>query len=211
LVVRWLAPVSRKDLLACWASSAPTRLESVKAVSDQMLDGEAEMGQLIRERGPIRRIYRTPAPLRLVRCFRDALCRRDQRLHFGGVTKLDVLDTLDEIKVCVGYNLNGRNASRCPRCRRTCAGRAGIRDATGLEVFNPRHNRDERAAHQRSRLRDFLSEKIGVEIGLVSTGPNVRRRSLFRIQRRALAGKIVSGFKFQVRPAMLGARAPRPH
>jgi adenylosuccinate synthase len=36
------------------------------------------------------------------------------------LTKLDVLDTLDEIKVCTGYKLNGRVCESLPACRRIC-------------------------------------------------------------------------------------------
>jgi adenylosuccinate synthase len=50
----------------------------------EMLEGEAELGQLIRERG---RVNWSPASLRLVRCFCDTLCRRDQRLYFRRVNQ----------------------------------------------------------------------------------------------------------------------------
>src|SRR5207247_8286423 len=81
----------------------------------EMLDGEAEMGQLIRERG---REYGASTG-RPRRCgWFDAFATRYAAEINGftavALTKLDVLDTLDEIKVCVGYNLNGQRCESLP-------------------------------------------------------------------------------------------------
>src|SRR6266567_3620810 len=75
----------------------------------EMLEGEAEMGQMIRERG---REYGASTG-RPRRCgWFDAFATRYAAEINGftsvALTKLDVLDALDEIKVCVGYRLNGR-------------------------------------------------------------------------------------------------------
>src|SRR6267378_2770423 len=74
----------------------------------EMLEGEAELGQLIRERG---REYGASTG-RPRRCgWFDAFATRYAAEINGftsvALTKVDVLDTLDEIKVCVGYNLDG--------------------------------------------------------------------------------------------------------
>src|ERR1700704_3445678 len=81
----------------------------------EMLDGEAEMGQLIRERG---REYGASTG-RPRRCgWFDAFATRYAAEINGfssvALTKLDVLDALDEIKVCVGYKLNGRELDSLP-------------------------------------------------------------------------------------------------
>ena len=81
----------------------------------EMLDGEAEMGQLIRERG---REYGASTG-RPRRCgWFDAFATRYAAEINGftsiALTKLDVLDALDEIKVCVGYELNGRRCDSLP-------------------------------------------------------------------------------------------------
>ena len=54
------------------------------------------------------------------------------------LTKLDVLDGFDEIKVCIGYRLDGRELDYLPADANEQAQlRAGLRDDGGLER-NPR-------------------------------------------------------------------------
>jgi adenylosuccinate synthase len=83
-----------------------------------------------------------------------------------------VLDTLDEIKVCIGYNLDGQRCDSLPsvsqdlrRVEPIFATLPGWKTSTlGTTEM------DSLPANAR-RYVDFLSEQIGVEIGLVSTGP----------------------------------------
>src|SRR5712691_4046671 len=139
----------------------------------EMLDGEAEMGQLIRERG---HEYGASTG-RPRRCgWFDAFATRYAAEINGftsvALTKLDVLDALDEIKVCVGYKLDGRTCESLPavsqdlrRIEPIYATLPGWQSSTvGTTEMNslPVNAR---------RYVDFLSAKIGVEIGLVSTGP----------------------------------------
>src|SRR5712692_6536485 len=139
----------------------------------EMLDGEAEMGQLIRERG---REYGASTG-RPRRCgWFDAFATRYAAEINGfasvALTKLDVLDALDEIKVCVGYNLDGRRCNSLPsvsqdlrRVEPVFERLPGWKSSTlGMTELGAL------PANARSYV-DFLSEKIGVEIGLVSTGP----------------------------------------
>jgi adenylosuccinate synthase len=139
----------------------------------EMLKGEAELGQLIRERG---REYGASTG-RPRRCgWFDAFATRYAAEINGftsvALTKLDVLDALDEIKVCTGYILNGRVCDSLPavsqdlRCSEPIyatlpgwkSSTVGTTEMTSLPL-NAR------------RYVEFLSEQIGVEIGLVSTGP----------------------------------------
>src|SRR5438874_155681 len=81
----------------------------------EMLESESELGQLIRERG---REYGASTG-RPRRCgWFDAFATRYAAEINGftsvALTKLDVLDALDEIKVCVGYNLNGKKCDSLP-------------------------------------------------------------------------------------------------
>lgn len=139
----------------------------------EMLEGEAELGQMIRERG---REYGASTG-RPRRCgWFDAFATRYAAEINGfssvALTKLDVLDTLDEIKVCTGYKLNGRLCESLPavsqdlrRVEPVYATLPGWRSSTlGTTEMSslPENAR---------RYVDFLSEQIGVEIGLVSTGP----------------------------------------
>jgi adenylosuccinate synthase len=88
------------------------------------------------------------------------------------ITKLDVLDHLDEIPVCLRYKLNGRETTSMPATYRMLEAvepiyerlpgwRTSTRGITSYEKL---------PARAREYL-EFLGEKTGVEIGSVSTGP----------------------------------------
>src|SRR5262252_3346462 len=153
----------------------------------EMLADEAELGQLIRERG---REYGASTG-RPRRCgWFDAFATRYAAEINGftsvALTKLDVLDALDEIKVCVGYNLNGKVCDSLPSVSQdlrrvepiyeTLPGwktsTVGITDLRELP----------RAARE---YINFLSNQIGVQIGLVSTGPE--RSQTIIVRESALA------------------------
>jgi adenylosuccinate synthase len=139
----------------------------------EMLAGEAEMGQLIRERG---REYGASTG-RPRRCgWFDAFATRYAAEINGfssvALTKLDVLDALDEIKVCVGYKLDGQDLESLPsvsqdmrRIEPVYARLSGWKSST-VGVTEMRN-----LPLEARRYVEFLSEQIGVEIGLVSTGP----------------------------------------
>jgi adenylosuccinate synthase len=139
----------------------------------EMVEGEAELGQLIRERG---REYGASTG-RPRRCgWFDAFATRYAAEINGfssvALTKLDVLDALDEIKVCVGYKLDGRECESLPsvsqdlrRIEPIYARLPGWKSSTvGITNLNA-------LPTEARRYVDFLSQQIGVEIGLVSTGP----------------------------------------
>lgn len=87
------------------------------------------------------------------------------------ITKLDVLDHLDEIKVCVAYRCEGRELKEMPATRRGLQGiepvyetLPGWKTATaGIRRF------EDLPENTRCYLR-FLAERTGVEIGAVSVG-----------------------------------------
>ena len=154
----------------------------------EMLEGEAELGQMIRERG---REYGASTG-RPRRCgWFDSFATRYAAEINGftsvALTKLDVLDTLDEIKVCIGYKLDGQLCESLPavsqdlrRVEPVYASLPGWRSSTlGMTEMSslPANAR---------RYVDFLSEQIGVEIGLVSTGPE--RTQTIIVQDSALGG-----------------------
>jgi adenylosuccinate synthase len=139
----------------------------------EMLEGEAELGQMIRERG---REYGASTG-RPRRCgWFDAFATRYAAEINGftsvALTKLDVLDELDEIKVCIGYELDGRKCESLPpvsqdlrRVKPIYSTLPGWKSSTvGITEMSslPANAR---------RYVEFLSKQIGVEIGLVSTGP----------------------------------------
>jgi adenylosuccinate synthase len=156
----------------------------------EMLESEAELGQLIRERG---REYGASTG-RPRRCgWFDAFATRYAAEINGfssvALTKLDVLDALDEIKVCVGYELNGKKCDSLPAVSKdlrrvepvyeTLPGwKSSTLGTTDLSEL-PRAARE---------YINFLSTQIGVEIGLVSTGPE--RSQTIIVRESALANWI---------------------
>ncbi len=89
------------------------------------------------------------------------------------VTKLDVLDELEEIPVCIGYEIDGKLTDEMPA------------DVQGLESIRPRYTTlrgwrqstegiteyDKLPAAAREYLR-FQERESGAKIGMISTGPD---------------------------------------
>lgn len=96
------------------------------------------------------------------------------------ITKLDVLDGLDEIKICVGYEIDGRRVDQFPT------------DASLLDKINPIYesmkgwkknirgitNYDELPEEAKAYLMR-IEELTGVRVGYVSTGPE-RDQTIYR-------------------------------
>ncbi|MET0648308.1 MAG: adenylosuccinate synthase [Pyrinomonadaceae bacterium] len=148
----------------------------------EMLGGEEEIGQLIRERGHEYGVS-TGRPRRCG--WFDAFATRYAAEINGfdtvALTKLDILDALDEIKVCVGYRRNGQSCESFPAVSQelrevepvyeTLPGwRTSTEGVTELEKL-PAAARD---------YVDFISTQIGVPVGLVSTGPERSQTILVR-------------------------------
>ena len=89
------------------------------------------------------------------------------------VTKLDVLDELAEIPVCIGYKVNGKKTAEIPA------------DALGYDRIEPIYTKtagwqkdttkittyEQLPAKSRDYLA-FLERETGARIGMVSTGPD---------------------------------------
>src|SRR2546426_7493848 len=139
----------------------------------EMLKGEAELGQLIRERG---REYGASTG-RPRRCgWFDAFATRYAAEINGftsvALTKLDVLYALEEIKVCVGYELDGRECESFPAVSQDLRRIKPIYETLpGWQTSTVGTTEISSLPANARRYVEFLSEKIGVEIGLVSTGP----------------------------------------
>jgi adenylosuccinate synthase len=89
------------------------------------------------------------------------------------VTKLDVLDTLEEIPVCTGYRIGGKDTDLIPA------------DVSGLERIEPVYTRLKGWQSNTEGVRSFedlpklaqeylrfLERESGAKIGMVSTGPD---------------------------------------
>jgi adenylosuccinate synthase len=139
----------------------------------EMLESESELGQLIRERG---REYGASTG-RPRRCgWFDAFATRYAAEINGftsvALTKLDVLDALDEVKVCVGYTLDGDKCESMPAVSQELRRVEPIYETLPGWKSPTVGITDLRELPPKAReYINFLSNHIGVEIGLVSTGP----------------------------------------
>ncbi len=139
----------------------------------EMLDAEEGIANLIRQRGnEYGSVTKRPR-----RCgwFDSVATKYAAELNgFDSValTKLDVLDALEEIKVCVGYEIDGKHIDTFPAVSLELAKIKPIYetlpgwmcDTQGVTEFS------ELPENARKYV-EFLSKSIGVEIGLISTGP----------------------------------------
>jgi adenylosuccinate synthase len=139
----------------------------------EMVEGEEEMGQLIRERGHEYGVS-TGRPRRCG--WFDAFATRYAAEINGfdtvALTKLDILDALDEIKVCTGYRLKGQTCDSFPATSHELRGVEPVYET--LPGWNSLTEGITELESLPARARDyveFISEQIGVPVGLVSTGP----------------------------------------
>lgn len=139
----------------------------------EMLDSEEHMADLIRQRGnEYGSVTKRPR-----RCgWFDAIATKYAAELNGfdsvALTKLDVLDALDEIKVCVGYEIEGCRVDTFPALSsdlrsikpiyETLAGWKS--DTVGVTDFAD-------LPEKAQEYVNFLSRSIDTEIGLISTGP----------------------------------------
>jgi len=148
----------------------------------EMLEGEAEIGQLIRERGHEYGVS-TGRPRRCG--WFDAFATRYAADINGfdtvALTKLDILDTLDEIKVCTAYRRGGKSCDSFPAVSQELREVEPVYETlpgwkTSTEGVT---ELDELPRAARDYVR-FISEQIGVPVGLVSTGPERGQTILVR-------------------------------
>jgi len=139
----------------------------------EMLDDEETMANLIRERGnEYGSVTRRPR-----RCgWFDAIATRYAAELNGfdsvALTKLDVLDALDEVKVCVGYEIEGRRIDTFPAVSKELRTIKPVYETLpGWKSETLGTTEFGKLPENARRYVEFLSERIGVEIGLISTGP----------------------------------------
>src|SRR5215204_1072428 len=139
----------------------------------EMLDAEEDMANLIRQRGnEYGSVTKRPR-----RCgWFDAVATRYAAELNGfdslALTKLDVLDALEEIKVCTGYEIDGRRIDTFPAVSYDLAKiRPVYETLPGWQSETLGITKIEDLPENARRYVEFLSGSIGVEIGLISTGP----------------------------------------
>ena len=139
----------------------------------EMLDSEEDMANLIRQRGnEYGSVTKRPR-----RCgWFDAVATKYAAELNGfdsvALTKLDVLDALDEIKVCVGYEIDGERVDTFPAVSIDLAKIKPIYETLeGWKSETLGITKIEDLPEKAQTYVKFLSDSIGVEIGLISTGP----------------------------------------
>ena len=88
------------------------------------------------------------------------------------LTKLDVLDTFETVKVCVAYEADGIRYTHLPYHQSTF--HKAVPDLRGAARLAHRPDRGHRPGDMPAAARDyvaFLSEQIGVPVRLVGVGP----------------------------------------
>jgi adenylosuccinate synthase len=139
----------------------------------EMLDAEEDTANLIRQRGnEYGSVTKRPR-----RCgWFDAVATKYAAELNGfdsmALTKLDVLDALEEIKVCVGYEINGERIDSFPAVAQDLADIKPIYETLeGWKADTLGTTKFEELPEKAQKYVQFLSDSIGVEIGLISTGP----------------------------------------
>ncbi len=139
----------------------------------EMLDAEEDMANLIRQRGnEYGSVTKRPR-----RCgWFDAVATKYAAELNGfdsvALTKLDVLDALPEIKVCIGYEIDGKRIDTFPAVSLDLARIKPIYETLkGWESNTVGTTKIEDLPEKARKYVEFLSDSIGVEIGLISTGP----------------------------------------
>ena len=88
------------------------------------------------------------------------------------ITKLDVLDQLAKIPVCVGYWLDGKEVHEMPATYRSLEGVEPLYEKLpGWQCSTRGITRYEDLPEKARAYLKFIEERAGVEIGAISTGP----------------------------------------
>src|SRR3954463_3599740 len=88
------------------------------------------------------------------------------------VTKMDVLDELDEIPVCVAYELNGKRITGMPATNRQVEELKPVYETIpGWKENTKGISRFEELPSKAKQYLAFLEQQCAVEVGCVSTGP----------------------------------------
>jgi adenylosuccinate synthase len=139
----------------------------------EMLGEEETTANVIRERGnEYGSVTKRPR-----RCgWFDAVATRyaSELNGFNSIalTKLDVLDELEEIKICTGYELNGKVMDYFPAVSQELQNIVPVYETLeGWRSSTVGTTRIEDLPPKARTYVSFLAEAVGTEIGLISTGP----------------------------------------
>lgn len=139
----------------------------------EMLGDEEPIAHTIRERGnEYGSVTKRPR-----RCgWFDAVATRYAASLNGfnsiALTKLDVLDTLEEIKVCTGYQIDGKLIDHFPATTSALKSVVPVYETLpGWQTSTEGITAARDLPINARQYVEYLSDWVGVEIGLISTGP----------------------------------------
>jgi adenylosuccinate synthase len=97
------------------------------------------------------------------------------------ITKLDVLDSLEEIPVCTGYRLKGQEVNEMPATYRALEAIEPVyQKLAGWQTSTRGINCYDKLPEKARAYLNFLEDRTGVEVGGVSTGPE-RNETIIRL------------------------------
>lgn len=98
---------------------------------------------------------------------------RINSMDYLAITRLDILDQMDSIKMCVGYEIDGKKIAHIPADLKILAKAKPIyEDFAGWKQDISKTSKYEDLPENAKVYLQRLSEVVGVEIGIVSVGPN---------------------------------------
>lgn len=94
-------------------------------------------------------------------------------IDYMAITRLDILDDMEEIKMCVGYKYKGQDLNEIPASLKVLAEVEPVyetfkgwkTDISGIRSY------DELPSEARAYL-ERMAEVVGIDLGIVSVGPN---------------------------------------
>ena len=127
------------------------------------------------------------------------------------VTKLDVLDELETIQICNGYEIDGQGDRGCPRyCRSFCRMQTSLRRVAGLaESTVGVTNVDELPAKARAYLAR-IEELAGVPVDIISTGPDREQTIISATRSNSIAANSIASNHQLSEPPPLPPDFPAP-
>lgn len=94
-------------------------------------------------------------------------------IDYMAVTRLDILDTFDEIKMCVGYKLDGEIINEIPASLKVLARVEPVYETfEGWRTPIDSIREYDRLPSNAKKYLERMSEVTGIKLGIVSVGPN---------------------------------------
>jgi adenylosuccinate synthase len=109
----------------------------------------------------------------LAGCIHAQVQRSSEQLDFLAITRLDILDQMPKIKMCVGYTIDGVEIKQIPASLKTLAKVQPVYEEFNgwMADITKCRNFDELPANAKKYVQR-ISEVAGVPLGIVSVGPN---------------------------------------